>query len=170
MSENLEAIRRVIEEHHTIRGHVKLLGDTVNDIEAIMALERARTDWVPGRPEALEEKRNSLREGLSNLEGGLRNHFASEHKVFPSLLGDLLTQAIELEHQAITREIEEARAMVAAPARDGLSRDELLGEESRVQQRIGTILQLVEGHASKEETVLDMVRAALQEGEKGASM
>jgi len=46
MTNNLAIIKHVIEEHKVIRGHIKLMGDTVADLEALSSLERAHADWV----------------------------------------------------------------------------------------------------------------------------
>ena len=56
MEDKLVLVNRIIEWHQTIRGHVKLVGDSVNDWEALLALDKARPDWVPGQTGALADK------------------------------------------------------------------------------------------------------------------
>jgi len=162
MSDNLAVIKRVIDEHHTIGRHIKLVGDSLTDKEALTALEKAHADWLPGRMEALSETRNKLQQALSALDEGLGNHFDFEEKMLPPLLGDLLMQALLLQHRAIREAIDEAKSTVAGAKLEGLSREDLIAEESRIQQRIGNLCRMVEEHASKEEVILKMVRSALE--------
>lgn len=162
MLDNLAIINKVIEEHQIIRGHVKLVGDSTSDQEAIASLTGARADWIPGRPEILAEKQKRLQQALSFLDEGLKNHFAFEERVLPPLLGDLFVRAITLDHREIIKEIDEAKSLVTDIKLEGLSRDELLSKESHIQQVIERITDLVEDHAIEEEVVLGMAERALR--------
>ena len=162
MADNLKIVNKALEEHHAIRGHVKLVGDSVSDLEALFALQKARPDWILSAPEALAEKRGELQRTLSALDEGLKNHFSFEEKVFPPLFGELLMRALLLEHQGIKKQIDEAKSLVAKIKLEGLSQKELLSKKSQIQQKIEGILQLVEEHAGKEETILKMLKKALE--------
>lgn len=161
--DKLSLIKRVIDEHKTIGRHMKLLGESATDVESLAALERAHADWIPGRPEALSDKQSRLQRAVSFLDEGLKNHFAFEEKALPSLLGDLIMRAIVLQHREIIKEIGEAKSIVGDARLEGLSREELLTEESRIQQRIGIMCRLVEEHLTREELILQMVQKALEE-------
>ncbi len=163
MKDYLAIIKRVIEEHQTIREHVKLVGDSISDREALATLEKASTDWIPGRGKALSERQNRLLRTISSLEEGLKHHFAFEEKALPPLLGELLMQALILEHREIMKELVEAKSIVANTKLEGLRRDELLFQESHMQDMIHSIYQLNEGHLTKEEAILYMVQRALEE-------
>jgi len=163
MSDELAIINRIIEEHETIKGHVKLVGDSVTDHEALASLEKARADWIPGRPEILSEKQKKLQQTISSLDEGLGNHFAFEERALPPLLGELLMQSLILEHRKIKKEIDAAKSVAAGIKLEGLSREELLSKELQMQQMVDNICQLVEEHATKEETVLAMLQSALEE-------
>ena len=154
---------RIREEHVTIRGNVKLVGDSVSDHEALNALTRARADWVPGRAEILSEKQKRLQQTLSFLGEGLQNHFALEAKYLPPFLGELFMRALLLEHREIAEEIDEARSTAANMILEGLSREELLLKEAQIQQMVSGLCQAVEEHAAKEETLLEMLQKGLQE-------
>ena len=169
MEDYLAIIRRVIEEHQNIRGHVKLVGDSISDEEALTSLERARADWVPGKPELLAEMQKKLQQAISFLDEGLKNHFAFEGKALPPLLGELFMRAIILDHQEIMKEIDEAKSIAAETRLEGLSREELLSKESHIQQTISNICRLVEEHATKEEIILEMLQRALEEKEQSKS-
>jgi hemerythrin len=163
MVDNLTIVNRAIEEHHTIRRHAKLVGDSVSDIEALFSLQKARPEWILSSPEALPEKKNKLQQTLSSLHEGLKNHFDFEERLFPPLFGELLMKALLFEHRGIKKQIEGAKSLVANVKLEGLSQKELLSKKSEIQQKVENILQLVEEHASKEETILKMLKEALEE-------
>ena len=163
MLDDVAKINKIIEEHQTLRGHVKLVGDSLTDHEALAALERARYDWIPGQLGVLSERQKKLQRAVSFLEEGLRNHFAFEEKALPPLLGELLMDALAIEHREIKREIEKAKSIVTSTKLEGLSREELLSEEANIQQMISSLCHMVEEHANGEEIVLGMVQKALEE-------
>ena len=165
MQDNLAIIRRIIEEHRAIRGHIKLIGDSTSDREAMNALTRARADWIPGRQEILSEKQKRLEQTLSLLDEGLKNHFYYEERYLPPLLGDLLMRALLLDHGEIRKEIDEAKSIVTDTKLEGLSREDLLPKESRMNRIINNICQVVEEHATNEEILLEMLERALEEKE-----
>jgi len=163
MQDKLAIIRRIIDEHQTIKGHLKLVGDSVSDQEALAALQKAHADFIPGRLEVMSEKQKKLQQTMSALDEGLKNHFAFEEKALPPLLGELLMQALVLEHREIKNEIDEAKSTVESIKLEGLSREKLISKESHMQQMIDNICQLVEEHATKEEAILEMVQRALED-------
>ena len=163
MEDYLAIIRRVIEEHQTIRGHIKLVGDSIPDREALTSLEKARADWVPGQPTFLAEIQEKLQRVIMSLDEGIKNHFVYEEKVLPPLLGKLFMRALILDHREVTKEINEGKSVATGIRLEGLSREELLSKESQVQQTISSICRAVEEHLTKEETILEMLRAALEE-------
>jgi hemerythrin len=163
MADNLALVNRVIEEHHAIRGNIKLVGDSVSDLEALFSLQKARPDLILSSPEQLTEKQNKLQQTLSYLDDGLKNHFAFEEKLLPPLFGEFLMKALILDHRAIKKQIDAAKSLVAETKLEGLSQKELLSRKSQIQQKVENILQLVEDHAAREETILKMLKRALEE-------
>ena len=163
MEDSLTMINRLIEQHQAIRGHLKLVGDSISDAEAVASLEATQDDWIPGRPGILAEKQKKLQQMLRSLDEGLKNHFAFEEEALPPLLGELFMRALILDHQQINKEIDEARSTVAATGLEGLSREESLSRESYVQQVANSLCDLVEEHATREETILGMLQRALTE-------
>ena len=166
MEDHLAVINRIIEWHRTIRGHVKLVGDSISDHEALVSLAGARSDWIPGRLVGLDEKQEKLQQTLNSLDEGLKNHFFYEEEVLPRLLGELLMRALSLEHQEVNRAINEAKSILTDTRLAGLGREELLSEESHIRQVTDGICQLVEEHATREEVVLEMLQRGLEDREQ----
>jgi len=162
MSNSLALINRVIAEHKNISRHVKLVGDSVPDREALAALEKAYGDFAPDQMKALSEKLVKLQQSLSALDEGLKNHFAFEEEILPSLLGELLMRWLSIEHDEIKSKINEAKSEAATTRLEGLNRDELLFKGFNLQKIIDNMGWLIEEHASKEETLLGMIKKALE--------
>ena len=167
--DNLAIINRVLEEHRTIRGHIKLVGDSIVDREALLNLRKTRADWVPGQLEDMLEKQNKLQQTMAALDEGLRGHFDFEEKALPPLLGELFMRALVLDHQEIKKEIENAKSIVVNTRLEGLSRDELLAKEADIQKVVDSMSRKIEEHAAREEIILEMLQRALEEKEQNKS-
>lgn len=161
--ESSEIIKRIMEEHLSIKSHVKLVGDSVGDYEALAKLSGESVDWIPGRSGDLEGKQDRLKQTLGYLDEGLKNHFALEEELLPPLLGDLLMRALTVEHQKINKEIDRAKSLVHGIELQGLGRDEMLSKQAKVRQVIGNIGKLLESHSAKEEVLLEMAGKGLSE-------
>ena len=163
MSNYLAEINIIIEEHQAIKRHVKLVGESIGDQEALFSLQSARPDWIPGRLEILSEKQNKLTQTINFLSEGLKNHFTKEERALPSLLGKFLMRALILEHREIIEAVKVALVMVANIKLEGLSREDLMTQEMKIQQKVSDLSNLIEEHAGKEEQMLEMVQKVLEE-------
>ena len=164
ISDYLAKINEILEEHRTIRSGVKLVGDSVSDQEALASLKSMRSDWTPGRLELISEKQRKLKQTMSFLEDGLRNHFAKEEDVLPALLGEFLMRSLLLEHQKIIGKIDEAGLVATNSKLEGLTEAELESKDSEIKQKISDFSRRLEEHADKEELMLEMVIRALKAG------
>lgn len=162
MPDNLAIVLRIISEHHSIRQHVRLVGDSVNDIEALFSLQKAHSGWAQSSVGTLSEKQKQLEQLIIGLEEGLKNHFYYEEKFLPPILGEIVMKALLLEHHDIGKELERAKAAVTDTKLEGLPQNELLAKKTELQQMISNICQTVEHHASDEELILKMVKRALE--------
>ena len=162
MSDYLARINEILEEHRTIRGGVKLMGDSVSDQEALASLKSIRSDWIPSRLELMSEKQRKLKKTMRFLEEGLRTHFAKEEDVLPAVLGEFLMRSLLLEHQEIIGKIDEVRLVATDNKLEGLTEAELESKDSEVKQRISDFSRRLEEHADKEELMLEMVVRALK--------
>ncbi len=161
MPDALETITRVISEHSKITEHIKLTGDTMNDIDALFTLERTqyKAGWSMTSGTELIKKQGQLIQTINLLKDGLKNHFDYEEKVLPLLFGELFMKAILREHHEILGQIENAETTLINL--EGLDQDELLSKSSVVLQIINDLLQAVGDHKNHEETALNMMKKAL---------
>lgn len=167
MPDDLEVVNKIIEEHRNIRTNVKLVGDTVSDPEGLLRLEQARPDWMLGTPGQLAEKQTRLGQTLNYLYDGLQNHFKLEEKWLPDLLGVLVMEALALEHVQIKADIETIRGILAKANLEEMSHEERLNFKWTIEPKIEEIRRTLETHAGKEETILSMVKKALEARRKG---
>jgi len=163
MGDASTVVERIISEHHAIRGHIKLAGDTVNDIEALFTLQRTQAGWSHTSVTALIEGRDRLLRAISLLEEGLRNHFGFEEEALPALFGEFLMKAVLHEHHEISKQIAGAKTTLAGIELERLEQRELLSKKSMIQQNMDSLSQTIEEHAQHEEIILDMVKKALKE-------
>ena len=161
MTDALEVIKKVISEHSKITDNIKLTAGTMNDIDAIFALETTKreTAWSSTSVTELIKKRDQLIQTINLLKDGLKNHFDYEEKVLPLLFGELLMKAILREHHEILGQIENAQTTLNNL--EGLDQDELLSKSSVVLQIINKLLQTVGDHKNHEETALNMMKKLL---------
>ena len=162
MLDNLTVIKQIIEDHVSIKKHVKLVGDSLGDYEAVSTLDKEYADLNPVQVQALSEKGEKLEQTFNMLGEGLRNHFAIEEKYLPSLLGEHLTRALLIEHREIENIIDRTKALVSGIKLEGLSREELISQKFAMQKTINDVGQMIEEHASEEEAVLSMLQKGLQ--------
>ncbi len=163
MPDSLAIIDRVIKEHQRIRSHIKLVGESTNDMEAMFSLQQAYSGWTLGSMEVVSDKQTQLQQTVSFLDEGLNNHFAFEERFLPPLFGELLMQALLVEHKQIRQEIGEVKSLLAGGQLAGLEQEKLLSQKSRIQQMINALSRVLEDHASREETILNMMKRALEE-------
>lgn len=156
-------VTKIISEHHAIRGHIKLAGDTVNDIEALFALQTTESGWSQTSITALIKEQDHLLQAVTSLEEGMQNHFRFEEEALPPLFGELLTKAILHEHHKISAQIRSIKTTLANIRLEGLDQRELLSNKSVVQQDINSLSQTIERHAQHEEVILSMMKQALEE-------
>ncbi|MDY6917832.1 MAG: hemerythrin domain-containing protein [Chloroflexota bacterium] len=163
MEDSLTVIDRIRAEHDTIRDHVKLVGESVSDEEALASLRRTRSDWIPGRSDIVAEKQKTLGQMLKSLDEGLTNHFELEESLLPPLLGEVFMRGLAREHSQIMDAVNEAMSVVATAELEGLEREQLLSRESQMQQMIDNLSQLIADHAAREEALLSLLERGLRE-------
>jgi len=162
MTDTLHVIERAIEEHHHIRTSLKHAGDSFTDIEAMFALHKEYARWSQSSVKELKEKQGELLKAIGTLEQGLKRHFGYEEESLPPLLGEVLMKSIRQEHGEIAGLLKKAKDSLGQLALEGLDQRELLSKKAEIQFSIHQIIEIVEEHAAHEETILRMIKKALE--------
>jgi hypothetical protein len=170
MADELEIVNRVMEEHHKVRTHLKLVGDSVNDLEGLISLERAKPDWMLASAALISDKQDMMLRTANSLGEGLKNHFALEEEHLPPVLGDFLMQALRLEHADIRKALDGLHGTLSAIKLAESGSEQLLTSRWSIQQKLDDLRQLIEGHAGREDVILHMAKRALEDrtGQSGS--
>jgi len=163
MVDQLAIVARLIEDHHKVRTNLKLVGDSVSDLEGLISLERVKPDWMIAPSELLAEKHDKLLQTISSLREGMENHFSYEEKHLPPIFGELITHALVLEHVEIKKALGGLQSTLDNTKLAGLTSEQLMTARWNIQQKIEDLRHLIEEHATKEDVCIEMVRRALED-------
>ena len=105
--DNLEIIKEILAQHKAIFGQLESAHESVNDMEALLRLEKARSDLTSNVRQTLSQKRDQLEKIITPLDRGLRKHYAFEEENLPPLLGRVLTEALFFEHKQLLFQMEQ---------------------------------------------------------------
>jgi hypothetical protein len=105
MQDEIEKVRHIIEEHSAIRERSKVVGDKINDLEAVDDLKSLRDSFLVADEIVLADKLKELKQAMSYFIDSLRKHFDDEEQLFPGILGEPLARALTHEHRQITEDI-----------------------------------------------------------------
>lgn len=160
----LAALECVVGEHERIRGHLKLVGDSLSDREAVQTVEKSRINLLENISQPLSVRLEAVLKALATLAEGLKNHYAFEEAELPPILGEVLTRAMEIEHKELLEEIESAKSVLLRTKLEGLTEDEKIVEQALIIGLLDRIERKKQDHMQAEETVLKMARVALEAG------
>lgn len=164
--DNLEIIRAVLAQHKVIFGQLESAQESVNDMEALLRLEKARADLTLGIRETLSQKRDQLEKIITPLDDGLRKHYTFEEEHLPPLLGRVLTEALLFEHKKLLLQMEQTSSLIFSIKVEGLTRAEEMEKESLIYERLDSLRQNKLDHLNREEAVLLTLQNVLELGAK----
>lgn len=166
MTDHLAIIDRIMLEHQYVKQHVKLVGDSVSDLEALFSLQQAHLGWAQSSVEKLSEKKLLIQKVLIQTDAGLKRHFEYEEDNLPPLFGEILMKALLLEHNEIKKQLEKASSLANDTNLEGLNQEDVLSKKSDLQIAINSLCQDLERHATLEEQVLRMIKKTLETKDK----
>ena len=105
MQDEIEKVKHIIEEHTAIRERLKIVGDEINDLQALEDLKLLRDSFSGTDEVVLVDKLKELKQAMSHFIDSLRKHFDDEEKLFPRILGEPLALALAHEHRQIMEDI-----------------------------------------------------------------
>jgi hypothetical protein len=96
---------------------------------------------------------------------GLKKHFGFEEEHLPPVFGETLMKALILEHEDIRGRLASCGTSIVLDIK-GMPQEKLLAHRSSIQQAVSDLIQSIEAHASKEDTILHMMEKALEADDK----
>ena len=170
MTEALALLDQLIEEHKQILQRVQTAEQVASDAVAILELDRAKEDFVPGRFSDQKQGLQNLRESLEAIEEGLQGHFDREEEgllaVFEQHGGGMLASGLRvllLEHQELKDRIAESKKEVAELVMGISSREVQEGKAWGVRVYLSHTRKLIEAHARSEQELFHKLRTELKE-------
>jgi hypothetical protein len=162
----LGSLETILNEHRGISDRLKLVGDSLNDVEAMDAMQKTESKALDNVWQPLSVKFEEVMKSLAALEAGLKEHYAHEENLLPPILGEVLTEALKIQHEELLAEIASARAVIARCRLAGLTPGEKTTEEMLMHALLDRIRREKERHARQEESVLEWARIALEAREE----
>jgi hemerythrin len=163
MADQLAIVARLMDDHQKVRTNLKLVGDSVSDLEGLISLERVKPDWMLAPSELLAEKHDKLLQTISSLRESMENHFSYEEEYLPPIFGDLIMHALMLEHADVKKAMDGLQATLKNTVLTGLTSEQLMTARWNIQQKLEDLRQLIQGHATKEDILIQMVKKALED-------
>ena len=163
MQDEIEKVKHIIEEHTAIREHSKVVREEINDLEALEELQLLRDSFSGIDETVLANKLKELKEAMNYFIDVLGKHFDDEEPLFPGILGEPIARALTHEHRQIMEDITSLIAIGDNKGLDQISQQRSPAIVMHVFQRISALRKMVEEHARKEDVVLQMLLAGLQE-------
>ena len=163
MQDEIEKVKHVLEEHTRIRERSKVVGDEINDLEALEDLKLLRDSFSGTEEIVLADKLKELKQAMSYFIDGLRKHFDDEEKLFPEILGEPLSRALAHEHRQIMEDITSLTAVGDNAGLAQISQQRSPSIVMHIFQRISALRKMVEEHALREDVILQMLLVGLQQ-------
>lgn len=172
MPEIVALIDTIIEEHKVIFERLQTLEQVANDVQGIVALEKAKDTFVPGRFDQGKSLKK-MQDLLEKTSQGLEAHFNREEKGLLSAVekhGDKrLTSALHtllLEHKDLRNRFTQSKNHITELTSQRLSRHVWDATADDMRAHISHTRKLLEAHAEIEMELLKGLRAELT-GTKG---
>ena len=173
MEETIALIDKIIEEHKTISQRVRALEQVVNDASALLGLDAAREDFIPGRLDDQKQSLHNWQESLEIVDQGIQAHFSREETglltAFEKHGGEMLASALQallFEHRELRGRLAKLKSDVAELAAGGLSREVWGGMVWGARSYLAHTRKLLEIHAQSERELLRMLRRELVKAQK----
>jgi hypothetical protein len=159
MLSDLTKVDSLLYENGALRSCCRRIGKLIGEQEMLF-LQKGGERTSDLIYELANQKLN-LEQAVRTLEDALARH-KQLHGELPSwLIGEPLTEALEMEHSEMLEAIKKAKAEIPAEFKN-LTRAELLAKSLQIRSAHESACVLIEAHLSKEDAILELLRRALR--------
>ena len=148
---NLSLINDVMHEHEAIDASIKSLRNSNHDLADAFELVQ-KSDWTPDNINLLLDKLSNLKDRLSDLEEGFKNHFKMDEAAFLPMMGDLMVRAIRIEHQNMLKELDVIRQL-----QNGITAQTVKEIGPVIISKTDSLIQSIETHVRRETDMLQLI-------------
>ena len=170
MSEVIDLIQQIINEHTTILGGVMNVEKSVNDVKLMAAFGETEREITSFRLEQSDGLRK-LQDGLENLLSQVRAHFNREETTLLTAFrnhGDEKTmqtfQSLLTEHEQLRNQIVYCKLHLDKMTDILLSYEQRSKAAKELQQEINKTSSMLEQHAGREQMLFNVLLDELKKG------
>jgi hypothetical protein len=160
--EMIQALKHIMDEHQQIRTHMRLVGESLNDREAVDGLEKAKFNVLSNFSQPLSLKVEGALKTLVALREGVKHHYDFEEAELPPIFGEVLMEATKIQHKELLEEIESAISTLDRTKVEGITTDQRIIEESLMNALLERMLRNKGQHMSREEAMIEMAKVSLE--------
>jgi hypothetical protein len=148
MYDRSPTVESLMNEHSAIRGHMELVQELIKEWDQLFDPQEGVLK-NPDKLRAVGAKRRSLVQAMGYLEDGLKNHHLHEDNVMPPLVGDLLWQAIRLEHGEMLEYLDKIDGLLLNAGIEAF-----VEKGPQIMQSIGAMVRMISSHSVREDGIL----------------
>jgi hypothetical protein len=167
MADDLEILKKTIEEHRLIHENITSVSERANDVNAQVLLDWERADLAVSGADSMDEKVDTLKKSVAALQVNLGRHFGFEETYLPPVLGPELMNILLRDHVAIRAALEQAGKQLSAFKSGGLDNSTLLDKKMELIAVVSDVTDLIKEHALKEDTILRGKKRELENAGSG---
>lgn len=168
--EDLEIIRKIMDQHKVLADQINFTTMTLSDKDALLVLEKAQADLAVDFRRSLKARRDLVIESLTLAEKGLKNHYDFEEQMLPPLLGQLLTQGLIIEHKDLMAEMRRVISLIGNIDLKGLSRADEITQEAIMSESLSALRSKKSDHQKREEAMLQTLLYICEEKAKNPNL
>lgn len=110
-NEGTITINSLLGEHAALRAHLNLIRSLTREWKTTLEQERSVLH-SPDNLRSVTEGLSNLRQAMGYLDDGLKHHHEHENLIFFPFIGNLLTEAIKIEHVEMLKLLEHVNSSI----------------------------------------------------------
>ena len=155
MSDQIQTIRGIIDEHESIEQQIEQAIRSMEDWQ--ITLESAIASGEALQIESLSTKQWSLVQAIDSLEQGMLGHYRREEHELLEFVGPVIGKALRIQHQEISERLRSVRLLLTDTDLKSLSMTELAAKYPNVKKELEDTYRLVGEHGRAEDITLRLV-------------
>jgi hypothetical protein len=145
----LLVIESLINEHTAINGHMQSVCGLLDNWDENLSFKKLQ----PEKEQSLNQKGVNLKQTMSYLDEGLKQHHQHEEELLPAIAGEPVLEALKVEHGEITKQLGEINFIL----RD-IRPLYLAANLDYLKLTINNLCNLMNLHISVENTLLNLLK------------
>ena len=143
-----------MDQHKLVLDQLNSMSTTMSDKDALYIVEKAQADLAVDFRRPLSDRKITVVESLTAMARGLKNHYNFEEDLLPPLLGQLLTEALKIEHKELMSEMQKTISTVSEINVKGLNHIDETSVEAIMNESLLALRNKKLDHQKREEAVL----------------